>query len=521
MQGGLPPVSGLPEGLSPAPPRAAPWQKPRIVQIPLWTAQPGPQTALITCPIFEVFYGGARGGGKTDGMIGDWLAHSAEYGERAVGIFFRRTFVQLNDVMRRCAELFTKIGAKWNGEKAQWTMPGGAILMFRHLDRDRDAENYQGFNLSRVYVEEVTNFPSPAPIDKLRACLRIPGVRCGLRLTGNPGGPGHSWVKKRYIDPNPEGYTIIREDFDNPFTQEVVSLERTFIPSRLIDNKLLMTGQPTYIGQLHQTGSKQLVRAWLLGDWNIIDGAFFAEFDPAIHVLDSGLIERVPSHTYVYKAMDWGYARPFSIGWYAVSDGTWGLPRDALVKLREWYGCTGKPNEGLRLDVPLVAAGILEREMELKRQFNLTVRNGFADPSIFSRDGGPSIMEQFLVGRVLWTRADNQRAPGWQQIRRRLSTLTHVAGQQERKEPELYFLECCADTIRTLPLVQHDERRAEDLDTDGEDHAVDELRYAAMARPHTVDAARKSPQTFPQLPGQMTFSDVMALNRRARLAKEH
>lgn len=480
----------------------------------IWEPMPGPQEALIACPVFEVFYGGARGGGKSEGMIGDWLDHSARYGERATGIFFRRTFVQLGEVMARCAQLFPKIGAKWNGERAEWTMPGGARLMFRHLDRDSDAENYQGFNLTRVYFEEVTNFPSPSPIDKLRATLRsATGVQVGLRLTGNPGGPGHAWVKKRYIDPCPAGYASIKEQFNNPFTQETLELERIFIPSRLVDNTKIAEHNPNYVAVLQQAGSKQLVRAWLLGDWSIIDGAFFAEFDSLVHVLPTSFLDRIPPHTFIFRAFDWGYAKPFSVGWYAVSDGTWGVQRDALVKIDEWYGSTGQPNVGLRMDIDLVAEGIYERDMALKKNYDLKVKLGYADPSIFSRDGGPSIAERMNSKKVVWIRADNKREPGWQQIRRRLS-IRHGACH-------LYFLEHCQDTIRTLPLLQHDEKKAEDLDTDGEDHAADETRYACMARTHIVDKEVETVLTFPKLPGQLTFDDVLKRNRKTRLAREN
>lgn len=482
----------------------------------IWQAQSGPQESLVACPVFEVFYGGARGGGKTDGMLGDWMAHSSEWGEAAVGVFFRRTYKQLSEVIARSKQLFSKIGGQWNGERSEWKMPGGGRLLFRYLERDSDAENYQGHNYTRVYIEEVTNFPSQGPIDKLRATLRStqPGIPVGMRLTGNPGGPGHAWVKKRYIDPNSKGYQILIETFTNPFTGAKIDLERVFIPARLIDNKLLMENQPMYVAQLQQTGSKQLVEAWLLGKWDIIDGAFFAEFDPIKHVLPAEFITKIPEHSFVYRAFDWGYSRPFSCGWYAVSDGSFGLPRDALIKISEWYGCTGKPNEGMKLDAGLVGQGIRARELELQDRYHLRTRSGFADPSIFTRDGGPSIAELMLPAGVVWSRADNKRAPGWQQIRRRLS------GGEEG--PLLYFLENCDDTIRTLPLLQHDERNVEDLDTDGEDHAGDETRYACMARTVAVDAPRSKTLNLGKLPGQMTFNDVLEMNqRRARREKEN
>lgn len=486
----------------------------------IWQAQNGPQESLIACPVFEVFFGGARGGGKTDGMLGDWLAHSDKWGEAAIGVFFRRTYKQLSEVIARSQQLFTKLNAHWNGERSEWKMPNGARLLFRYLERDSDAQNYQGHNYTRLYIEEITNFPSPAPIDKLKATLRstiVPSHEIGFRATGNPGGPGHGWVKKRYIDPAPNGMQVLYEEFENPFTHEKLHLERVFIPSKLSDNKLLMESNPMYVAQLQQTGSKQLVQAWLLGLWDIIDGAFFSEFDPMVHILSDSILPHIPPHTTIFRAFDWGYSRPFSCGWYAIADGSWKIPRGAMVKIREWYGSTGKPNEGLRLDAGLVAEGIRAIDLELEKQWNLKTKIGFADPSIFARDGGPSIAETMMSKGVIWGRADNKRVPGWQQVRSRLR------GNGNEKEirsgdPALYFLECCDDTIRTLPLLQHDERHQEDLDTDGEDHAADELRYACMSRPFVSDATIPETLKYPKLPGQMTFDDIMALNRKKRLA---
>jgi hypothetical protein len=181
----------------------------------IWKPQEGPQTELIRCPVFEVFYGGARGGGKTEGSIGDWLDHSARYGENAIGIFVRRKLTQLSEVIARTKQLFKLLGAKYNEQQKTWTMANGARLKFVYLEKDSDAEEYQGHSYTRVYVEEVTNFPTSGPIDKLRATLRSgAGVPVGMRLTGNPGGAGHNWVKKRYIDPDPRGYKIITESLD-------------------------------------------------------------------------------------------------------------------------------------------------------------------------------------------------------------------------------------------------------------------------------------------------------------------
>jgi hypothetical protein len=477
-------------------------------QIILWRPQDGPQTALLECSIFEVFYGGARGGGKTESSIGDWLQHSALYGEAAVGIFFRRKLIQLAEVIARTKQIFPKLGAKYNEQKKEWVMRNGARLKFAYLERDSDAEEYQGHNYTRVYVEEVTNFPSPSPINKLRATLRsVSGVPVGMRLTGNPGGPGHNWVKKRYIDPNPKGFQIVTEDCEVEVdgVKGTVILDYVFIPSKIGDNVLLMRNDPTYILRLRQSGSEALVKAWLEGNWDIIDGAFFDCWDDSKHVLPTReWLAKLPRQATRFRSMDWGSARPFSVGWYIVSDGTWGLPSGALLKYREWYGATG-PNKGLKMTADLVAQGIYEREK------GEVINYGVADPAIFIRDGGPSIGETMAVHRCSWRRADNKRKAGAELLRQRLTGIDGV--------PMLYFLDCCEDTIRTLPVLQHAENDPEDVDTEAEDHAYDETRYAAMARPWIGKTTQLPHFPLPKSPGQYTINELLERQRKKRLAR--
>lgn len=474
----------------------------------IWQPQEGPQTALLQCPVFEVFYGGARGGGKTESSIGDWLEHSSTYGEAATGVFFRRTFKQLEEVVARTQQLFPKLGAKYNKQEATWTMANGARLKFRYIERDTDAEEYQGHSYTRIYVEELTNFPSASPINKLRATLRSSaGVPCGMRLTGNPGGPGHNWVKARYIDPAPEGYKIIAEETDIEIDGEIrtVRLERVFIPSKLRDNILLLRNDPTYVLRLRQSGSEQLVKAWLNGDWSIIDGAFFDEFDYTKHVLSTEWLKRFPARATRFRSFDWGSAKPFSVGWWIVSDGTWGLPKGAMVRYREWYGAKG-PNIGLKMTAEMVAAGIVNREQGEHVSF------GVADPAIFIRNGGPSIAETMMIHKCLWRSADNKRKPGWEQCR---SGLVGLDGR-----PLTYVLETCEDFIRTVPVLQHDESDPEDLDTDGEDHAADEWRYAEMSRAQVMPAQAPKGSGLPKLPHELTFNEAVERIRSKRLSRE-
>ncbi len=485
--------------------------------------QPGPQALYVTCPIFDVCYGGARGGGKTFGSLLDWIDHEGRYGKRARGLFVRRTMTDLVDVIETARELFTPLGAKWRDQAKDFRFPSGAVLRMRYLDRDEDASHYQGHSYTRVYVEELTQFPDHAPVDKLKATVRSAGgIPGGFRSTCNPGGPGHGWVKARYIDPGP--WRLVHRKFTDPFTRKTGTISQVFIPAKLTDNKKLMEGDPGYVGRLSLAGSEQLVRAWLLGDWDIVEGAFFSRWCAERNVAKPF---RIPDHWLRFRSFDWGYATPFSVGWNAVaSDDTafesvtgrrLVLPRGGLVRYREWYGAKdGEPNKGLSRTVEHVAGGWFEEDGSrapgiIDRDGGDQITYSCADPAIFRRDRGPSIANTMAKHGVLFKRADNTRIArrgsigGWNEMRQRID------GESEER-PMLIAFETCRDFIRTLPVLQHDSANAEDLDTDGEDHAADDCRYACMSRPWIKEA----PHTIPDRAlsvgstNTLTFNDALA-----------
>jgi hypothetical protein len=183
-----------------------------------------------------------------------------------------------------------------------------------------------------------------------------------------------------------------------------------------------------------------------------------------------------------------------------------------LVKYREWYGTNGKPNEGVRMTVDLVATGVRTREVVLDHKTGNysqePVAYGVADPSIFIRDGGPSIAETMGAAGCQWRRGDNKRVPGWAEMRRRLNG--------ELGRPLLYFLSNCDDSIRTIPTLQVDADHPEDLDTEGEDHAADETRYACMARPWIKGQPEEEYIHFPKRPDQMTLNELLEQHSRNR-----
>ena len=431
------------------------------------------QWALLQCTVFEVFFGGARGGGKTDGMLGEWIKHANKYGEFAIGLMLRRTRTELVETIERSRAIYGPLGWVFHEQDKVWRVPNGARLRFAYLERDADAEVYQGHNYTRIYVEEAGNFPTSAPIMKLMATLRSgAGVPVGLRLTGNPGGPGHQWVKARYIDPAPLGNEIVHDP--------VTGLDRVFIPSKVDNNQFIDTA--AYKQRLRASGSAELVRAWLDGDWTVTMGAFFDCWEAKRHIVSPF---DIPKEWLRFRSMDWGSASPFSVGWWAIvqDDITINghlLPRGCMVRYREWYGMQpGQPNVGLKLHAEQVGKGILEREKDD------AINYGVLDPSAFAEDGGPSIAERMGTasdGKIWFKRADNQRVRGfghlggWDQMRARL------VGNDDGL-PMLVVFSTCVDFIRTVPFLQHDPDRREDVMTDSEDHAGDECRYACMSRP--------------------------------------
>lgn len=446
--------------------------KPTIV----WEAQPR-QAAFISCPADDVGFGGARGGGKSDGVIGDWIAHENKYGADAIGMAFRRERTQLTELIERGKSVLTLLGYKWHEQDKYFRGPKGGRLRFAYLENDSDADAYQGHSYTRLYPEEMGTFPSEQPINKLQATLRSgAGVSCQMKGTCNPGGPGHQWVKQRYrLDRHPKGLEVFKFDYINPFTKAKITKTRVFIPSRVVDNKFL---GDDYVANLYQVGSDNLVRAWLEGDWSVIEGAFFDGWSLEKHVVRPF---EIPADWVRIRSMDWGYAAPFSVGWWAVAAEAWDvdgkrLPRGCLVRYREWYGAIS-PNQGLRLDAEDVAAGIAARETG--ERIDMAV----LDPSAFAQNGGPSIAERMWTShKVRFRPADNTRVSqrgamsGWDAMR------TRLAGDGDGN-PMLVCFSTCVDSIRTIPALQHDPLRAEDIDTDGEDHAADEWRYACLSRP--------------------------------------
>ncbi len=476
----------------------------------VWEPQPR-QAAFISCPADDVGFGGARGGGKSDGVVGDWIGHEDLYSQHAIGLAFRRERTQLIELIERAKQVLRPLGHTWFEQDKYFRGPKGGRLRFAYLENDDDADAYQGHGYTRLYPEEMGTFPSETPINKMQATLRSGnGVPCQMKGTCNPGGPGHTWVKTRYqLGAYPLGLQLFKFEFINPFTKEKIEKTRIFIPSRVTDNKFLGSD---YVANLFQVGNEALVRAWLAGDWSVVEGAFFDCWSPKLIVRPF----KIPEDWTRFRSGDWGSARPFSFDWWAVArddyqveDGRI-IPKGAMICYRQWYGCADplrSPNVGLKMVAEDVGKEILHLE------HGESIAYGVLDPAAFAEDGGPSIAERIYRGsgaKVSFRRADNARVAsrgamgGWDQMRARM------IGEDGR--PMLYFFETCRDSIRTIPALQHDKNRAEDVDSDMEDHAGDSVRYACMSRPYSrrIEQPRNSKFLHDMTANELFWPDKQA-----------
>jgi hypothetical protein len=446
-----------------------------------WQPQPGPQTLLLACPFDEIFYGGARGGGKTSGLLGHWLKHSQRWGRHAKGIIVRQTYPELKEIREQAEALFPLVGGHYRSGEKTWKFRNGSKLLLGHLDTDKDAKRVLGQQYSWEGIEEITNWATPDPIKKLKACLRSAyGVRCQWVATGNPGGPGHNWVKTTYIDPMPPLA---------PYCDPKTHITRIFIPAKLQDNKILMASDPTYVDRLKDSGPEWLVKAWLDGNWDIVAGGMFDDlWDRTVHILEHFVVPRTWT---IERAFDWGSSKPFSIGWWATCNGEQVQNQrffypGTKIRIAEWYGWDGKtPNKGSGEVDSEIARKALQMEQQMSKAHGYVFRPGPADPSIFTvKDGLSTGMTLARLGLSFKPAATGagSRTSGWAQVRMMLK----AAKQPKMEEPGLFVFSSCRQFIRTVPTLPRDVKNLDDVDTDAEDHIGDETRYAVTTKQATV-----------------------------------
>ena len=407
-----------------------------------------------------VGYGGARGGGKSWAVRIKTVLLCLRYPGIKVMIV-RRTYpeLQANHIEPLRQLLGDKI-ARYNDAKKQYRFGNGSTILFRYCATRSDMDRYQGTEVDVLFIDEATQFEEDV-FRMFAACVRgVNDYPKRIYLTCNPGGRGHAWVKRLFIDRN------FRPD-ENP-------ADYAFVQALVQDNPALMRTNPDYKRQLEALPPK-LREAWLYGNWDIFEGQFFEEFanNPAgyeertfTHVIPAF---QPPKHWRRFRSFDFGYAKPFSLGWWAQD------PEGTLYRILELYGCTETPNEGLRWDADHIfrEAARLEHEHPYLRGCKI---EGVADPACWNKSLGPSVADAAARHGIYFQPGINDRINGWMQVHYRLAFDANGI-------PMLYVFDCCKAFIRTIPMLVYSEVHPEDLDTTQEDHVADEVRYMCMLDP--------------------------------------
>lgn len=504
-------------------------RKPKVI----WSPLPGSQTLAMSCPADIILYHGSRGPGKTDAQLmrfRRWVGQG--FGRHWRGIIFDREYKNLDDLVAKSQRWFPLFNdkAKFLSGKAdyRWVWPTGEELLFRAIKKPTDYWGYHGQEFPFIAWNELTKYPDDTLFESMMSCNRSsfrpedyvvrdeytgeiiytpPEIPLEVFATCNPYGAGHNWVKERFIDASPRG-TIHRETTKvfNPKTQKDEEVTRTqaHIFGSYKENKYL---DAKYIASLSRIKDPNKKKAWLDGNWDVTAGGMFDDmWDSEQHIVAPF---KIPSSWRINRAFDWGSSRPFSVGWWAESDGTEyrdknGNPvqtiKGDLFRIAEWYGTNGETNKGLKLLPELVAKGIVEKEIALgiyKR-----VVPGPADNSIWDEDRGKSIAKTMLekikldngmeLDGVAWLRSNKSagsRKLGWEEIRKMLyNAMTKLYDEDKeeyyyrtREKPGLFTFSTCKYFIKLFPsLPRDDDGDPDDVNTDSEDHIGDETRYRVL-----------------------------------------
>ena len=417
------------------------------------------QRQFLLCEKKYVAFGGARGGGKS------WAVRTKAklLGLQYPGIrmlLVRRTYQELESNHIRFLREELHDLAEYRATARQFAFHNGSVLDFGYCACDGDMDRYQGTEYDVIFIDEATQLHERW-LRQFAACIRgVNGFPKRIYYTCNPGGPGHGYIKRLFIDRR-------YEPGEN-------GEEYAFIPARVTDNKALLKAQPDYLKQLEAL-PKRLREAWLEGKWDLFQGQVFQEFtDAPEHYRDrrfTHVIEPfdIPREWRVYRSYDFGYAKPFSCAWWAVDhDGV-------IYRILELYGCTTTPNEGV-LWTPDRQFGEIRRIEQEHPWLKGREIFGVADPAIWDASRGESIYETALKYGIYFQKGDNRRIPGWMQMHYRLSF-------DGEGYPMMYVFNTCRAFLRTVPLLLYSQTEVEDVDTQQEDHVADETRYFCMSRP--------------------------------------
>lgn len=417
------------------------------------------QKLFLSAKTKHVGYGGARGGGKSWAVRTKAKLLALKY-PGIKQLIVRRTYKELTGNHINILRQETLGIARYNSTDKILTFANGSTIEFMYCARDADLDALQGQEYDVIYLDEATQL-SEYQMKAIVACCRgVNDFPKRIYYTCNPGGQGHAYIKRVFID---------RRFHSNENPDEYA-----FIQALVDDNVALMEAQPEYVQQLEALPEK-LREAWRHGRWDVFEGQVFGEFvDAPEHYADrlhTHVIEpfHVPREWTIYRGFDWGYSKPFSCGWYAIDR------EGRMYRIRELYGCTGEADVGVEWTVERVADSIAEIEHTDPLLAGRKII-GVADPAIWQENGGESIAETMQKHRVYFSKGDHARLPGKMQCHYRLAF-------DDNGVPMFYVFNTCRHFIRTIPALIYSETDVEDIDTHMEDHIYDEWRYVCMARP--------------------------------------
>lgn len=495
----------------------------------IWEPLKGSQTLALSCPANIILYHGTRGPGKTDSQLMRFrMRVGVGYGKYWRGVIFDTEYKNLDDLVSKSQRWFPQFedGAAFKSSNSdyRWVWPTGEELLFRTIKREKDYWNYHGQEFPFIGWNELTKQPTRVLYDLIMSCNRsgflpeehplvdkktgekriLPEMPLEVFATCNPHGVGHNWVKKEFIDQCAPGQIKKKVTvLFNPRTGEKEDVERTqtHIFGSWRENKYL---SPVYIATLSQLTDKNKKRAWNNGDWNVTAGGMFDElWDDSEHVVTPF---DIPFSWYMDRSFDYGSSSPFSVGWWAISDGSDVRLKDGtimhtirgdLFRFAEWYGTNGNANEGLNMLAGDIGKGIIE--LEIKMGIGSRVKPGPADGSIYDGINGISIGNEMaqpikINGRmypgVQWLRADKSpgsRKIGWEKINIMLkNALTKELRDGKlvpikREKPGLFVFRNCSKFIELFPPTPRDMDDKDDVDTKAEDHIQDDTRYKVLS----------------------------------------
>lgn len=414
------------------------------------------------CPAYEAGFGGAKFGGKSLGLMMEATRYT--WHPRYRGVLFRRTYPRLTELMDRAFEWYPGLGAKWNGDTHTWTFPSGAKILFRHCSTEKAKREYQGHQYIFMGFDQLEEF-TESQYDFLIAQNRSPVAELPsyTRSTFNPGGIGHAWVKRRFVEHGTRDCApwVPTNDEGSPLPA------RCFHFATIDDNPAGEAADPTYRQRLDNLPADER-RALKSGDWDVFAGQYFTEWRRDKHVISYFDVPREWATRRV--SVDFGYGAPWSCHFYVRDEDLWKTQRiHRWFAYREFYG------PGVR---DVAQAKLIADAMDADREAAKGAPLDFvcvADPSMWNRkpQEAVSIADIYADGGVHLVPANNDRVPGWQRVRDYLA-------DQDDGYPAVVYMETCANAIRTVPALVRDPVKVEDVDTEGEDHAADELRYFVM-----------------------------------------